>query len=213
MAIPAPKRITELDLATPLVDADLLVVVQGNRTKRTRISAVKEALETACECTLVSRYTTVGTDANTTKKYLYTYTLPANTLNVDGSWLEIHAAGLFAANGNNKLASVDIKQDTSGLNQISSTTNSAFNDDYWSIDLRIQRSSQTTYQIHKYVSVVGNAVSLQTPAVLQTVGDVTSMDWSDDLQICVTGTNGTANANDITCLQFIVRANLLDANS
>lgn len=213
MAFPTPKRITELDLSSPLTDADQIAVVQGTRTKRATIAQVKTATDSACQCTLVSRYNTVGTDANTTKKYLQTYTLPYDTLTSNGSWLEIYASGLFAANGNTKTATIELKQDSTGLSQSNATTASAFNNDYWAIKLKVQKSSDTTYVVDSYVSVVPNEVTMQTPSVFQSVGDVSNMDWGNDLQICVTGTNGTANANDIQVMQFIVVAHLLDPNS
>lgn len=208
------KRISQLDLANPLSASDTFPVVQGNRTKRATLEMVQSLTDDACECTLVSRYTTVGTDANTLKKFLYTYTLPEGIMNVDGNYLEIHAAGLFAANGNNKLVSVAIKQNSTSHYTTFSIPNGAYNDDYWLIDLRVQRSGSTTYTATSYYSVTGNAVSLQTPAVLHSVGDLTGIDWdAGDVQITVEGTNGTASANDITCGSFIIEAHLLDPNS
>lgn len=215
MAAPESKRISELDLAAPLTDADLLVVVQQGKTKRTTYSQVRTGAQDGCQCTLASRFTTVGTDANTIKKYLYTYTLPADTIVTDGSWLEIHAAGFFAANGNTKRASLEIKQNSTGLSAIVGIPPDAYNDDYWYMDFRIQKSGDTTYVLHSNVSVVANTTTpLQTPSVLHSVGDGTGSDWTaGDLQFCITAQNGTANANDITCNTFIIVGHLLDVNS
>lgn len=207
-------RITQLDLANPLTSSDLIAVVQQGRTKRATFEQVQTLTGDACQCTLVSRYNSVGTDANTLKKYLQTYTLPADVMTVDGNWLWIHAAGYFAANGNTKLVSVGIKQDSTGHNAPYSVPQSTYNDDYWSIDLIIQRSSQTTYVVYKDVSAVPNAVTLQTPGELKSIGDVTGVNWeTGDLQITVEATNGTASANDIVNNSFIVEAHLLDPNS
>lgn len=213
MAQPTPKAISQLDAAGPLSGAEQLAGVQDTRTKKITVDQIKEYSDTSCQCTLFSRYNAVGTDAVTTKKYLQTYTLPAETLPTDGSWLQIHAAGTFAANGNTKLVSVGIKQTSTGLNQLSSTPSFAFNDDTWSIDLRVQRSSASSYVIYKHVTVTDNAATLQTPGELQTIGDVSSMSWLQDLQITVEGTNSTASANDIVCNSFIGIAHLLDTNS
>lgn len=208
------KRISQLELASPLTSSDMIAVVQSGRTKRAPMDNVRSFANSSCQCTLVSRYNTVGTDANTIKKYLHTYTLPDDVMNVDGNWLEIHAAGYFAANGNGKLISVGIKQNSSGHYALYSIPVSTYNDDYWEIDLIIQRSSQTTYVVGKDVTVTPNAATLQTSGNLLTSGDVTGISWDvADVQITVEGTNSTASANDIVCHTFIVRANLLDPNS
>lgn len=207
------KRISQLDAGSPLSGAEQIPAVQNTRTVHITPDQIKAFSDTSCQCTLFSRYNAVGTDAVTTKKYLQTYTLPADTLPTDGSWLQIHAAGTFAANGNTKLISIGIKQTSTGLNQLSSIPSFGFNDDTWSIDLRVQRSSETSYVIYKHVTVTDNAATLQTPGELQTIGDVSSMSWLQDLQITVEGTNSTASANDIVCKSFIGVAHLLDTNS
>lgn len=208
------KRISQLDLAGPLSASDVFPVVQNGKTKRATVEQMQSITEDSCECTLVSRYTSVGTDANTLKKYLYTYTLPEGIMNVDGNYLEIHAAGSFAANGNNKLVSVGIKQNSTGYQIAFSVPLSGHNDDSWMIDLRVQRSSSGALMAHRYVSVIDNSPTLQTPAVIHGITSSTGVDWdSGDVQITVEGTNGTASANDIVCDTFIIEAHLLDPNS
>lgn len=209
------KRISQLELANPLSSSDQLVVLQNGRTKRATMDQAMDFTGGAgCECTLVSRYTTVGTDANTLKKYLQTYTVPEGVMNVNGNYLSIHAAGYFAANGNNKLVSVGIKQDSTGINTLFSIPNSAYNDDHWTIDLRIQRSAPNTYVSYFHASVVGNSPALQTPGVTHSTGDAIGINWdAGDVQITVEGTNGSASADDITNDTFIVNARLLDPNS
>lgn len=215
MAEPASKRISELDLAAPLTDADFFPVVQGGRTKRTTYAQVRTGAEDGCQCTLVSRYTTIGTDANTTKKYLYTYTLPSDAIVTDGSYLEIHAAGMFGANGNTKLVTVELKQNSTGLLVSFQIPSGAYNDDLWFIDLKLQKSGELDYVNSGEGNVYNNStVTLQTPQTVPFLGDGNGCDWTaGDLQICVTGTNSTASANDITCNTFIIEAHLMDANS
>lgn len=210
-----PKRISELDLANPLTDADFFPVVQDGRTKRTTYDQVRTGAQDGCQCTLVSRFTTVGTSANTTKKYLYTYSLPSDVIQTDGSFLSIHAAGLFAANTNTKTVGLEIRQVSTGLSLTLEIPPFGYNNDYWMMDFRIQKSGDNAYVLYTYVSVVNNTTSpLQTPGVLHSVGDGTGTDWSaGDLQFCITATNGTATANDITCNTFIIEGHLLDANS
>lgn len=215
MAFPTPKRITELDLASPLTDADQIAIVQNNRTKRATIAQVNAATDTSCECTLVSRYTEVGTDANTLTKYLYTYQLPSDTLNVDGAWLEIYASGYFLNNANSKEISIELDSTATGYNASLCTASNTFNDKYWEMTLRIQRSSSNNLRIDQQVKVNSYSPLLVAPVSRHIVSEATGFKnvWANDLSISVIATNGTANANDITCSQFIVRANLLDANS
>lgn len=209
----ADGRITQFDLASPLSSSDVIVVVQGTRTKQATMEQVKALTDDACECTLASRYTSVGTDANTLKKFLYTYTLRADLITTDGSWLDIHIAGTFAANGNNKTASLNVKQNSTGLNVSFAIPSSNYNNDIWYIDARIQRSGDLTYVIAGNGTVM-DATVLNNPQSIPIYGDGNGCDWTaGDLQICVTGTNSTAAANDITCGTFIINAHLLDPNS
>ena len=50
--------------------------------------------------------TAAGNAANTNLQTLWTYTLPANTLNANGRAVRVRVWGTFAANGNTKLAHV-----------------------------------------------------------------------------------------------------------
>lgn len=216
MALQESKRITELDLANPLTDADLFAVVQNGRTKRATSSQVRQLTSDGCQCTLVSRFTTVGTDANTTKKFLETYTLPSDAIVNDGSYLEIHAAGTFAANANGKLVQLNLKQNSTGLSVNFSIPLGNYNDDLWYIDLRLQKSGALNYVVSGEGVVMDNdQTALQTAqSIPYLVGDGNGCDWTaGDLQICVTGTNSSASANDITVNTFIIDAHLVDANS
>lgn len=214
MAQPQGKRVTQLDLASPLTSSDQIYVVQQGVGKRGTLEQVQDFFGDGCQCTLVSRYNTTSTGNNTVLTYLETYTLPEEVMSVNGNWLQIHAAGLFAANGNTKLVSVGVKQNSTGHHATYSIPAFGYNDDYWLIDLRIQRNSQTGYVVHSYVSVTGNSATLQTPGVLHSVGDVTGVNWDlGDVQITVEATNGTASAGDITNETFIIIGHLQDPNS
>lgn len=214
MANPQGKRISQLDLAGPVTASDQIVLLQNGKTVRSPLSNTESIFANGCQCTLVSRYTTVGTGNNTLLTYLQTYTLPDDVMTVDGSWLGIHLAGTYAANGNQKLLRFGLKQNSTGLDADFSIPQSGYNDDNWTMDLRIQRSGESSYVVYQYVSVVSNAVSLQAPSVMHSVGDGNGVNWvSGDLQLTVEAVNGTASANDITCNTFIIEAHLLDPNS
>lgn len=212
---PQSKRISELDLAGPLTSSDQIVLVQQGKTVRSQLSNAQSLFSDGCQCTLVSRYTTVGTGNNTLLNYLQTYTLPDDIITVDGSWLEIHAAGTFAANGNQKLVSFSLKQNSTGLDANFSIPIGAYNDDLWYIDLKLQRSGEQDYVVSGDGNVYNNtAGALQTPQTIPFLGDGNGCDWTaGDLQLTIEGTNSTASANDITVNTFIVVAHLLDPNS
>lgn len=215
MANPRAKRFSQYDAAAPLSGAEQLLLLQNEHVKITPLNNIKQFTDTSCQCTLASRYTESGTGNNTLKTYLHTYTLPANTLSTDGSWLDIFAAGYFAANGNNKLVAIGIASTATGLDGNHGTPNFAFNDDFWEIALRVQRINSDSFMVTKKVTVVANSASLGTPGMFQTITDVGTFSglWLNDVQLSVNATNGTASADDITCSSFIVVAHLLDTNS
>lgn len=214
MAQPEPKRIMELDLAGPLTSSDTVAIVQGTITKRTPISNFRPLFDDGCECTLVSRYTTMGTDANTQLKYLYTYTLPANVMTVDGSYLEVHAAGLFAGNGNSKYVAIELR-DGGTPRLITPIPDAVYNGTCWLISIKYQRAGELLYVASEYVSVCGCAGgALDTPQVLHGFIEGNAVDWTGgEVQICVVAQNGTASANDVICNSFIIDAHMMDPNS
>lgn len=209
------KRISQLELAGPLTASDVLAVVQDGRTKKATIEQVGALTDDSCQCTLVSRYTTVGTGGAAQKYFLQTWTVPADLITVDGSWLECHAAGYFAANGNNKNVGLTLKQNSTGLNQANLIPTFAYNNKYWQIEAKIQRMGKSEAMLTVYLSAVdNNGAALQTPGVIHYVGNVTGVEWeAGDLQIVIEATNGTANANDTNCSSFIIEGHLLDPNS
>lgn len=203
---PASKRITELDLATPLTAADLIVVVQNNKTKKSTIAEMQQATDTSCQCTLVSRYNTVGTGADTLEKFFQTYQMPANTLSTDGSWLEIMAWGRYAANNNNKTLKLNFGSTTF------TTTALMQNNNFWRINAKAVRTSSTTQDLFTELNILVPSASgdgttgcgnFQTP----------TENLGNDVAISISGVNGTASANDITCEGLIIRMNYMDANS
>lgn len=207
------KRISALDLANPLTSSDLIAVVQNTVTKKARVDQLTDLLDDGCECTLVSRYTTVGTDANTQLKYLYTYTLPANIMTVDGNYLEVHAAGYFAANGNTKYVAIELR-DAATTRLITSIPAAVYNDKYWLFSIKYQRAGDNEYVASEYASATTPSSSLQTPGVLHGFIEGNNVDWtSGAVQICVVAQNSSASANDVICNSFIIEAHLLDPNS
>lgn len=214
MANPIAKAISQQDAAGPLSGIEVLAGVQDGRTVKIPVDQIKEFSDTSCQCTLVSRYNEVGIPATTLISYLHTYTLPANTLSTDGSWLDITATGKFAANANFKAAGVIFRQNSISVGGRQTTTNT-YNDYYWNIELKFQRKSSSTYMRTAKVAItpynagseVGNNPDMYIDYVVSTI------DWTNDLQIVVTGDSSAASANDITCGQFIVVLHKLDPES
>lgn len=206
MAKPEPKRISQLDAAGPLTGAEQMPIVQNERTVYATTATAKEFFDTSCSCTLVSRYTDSCTAADLLENYLKTYTLPANTLSTDGSYLEVYMAGTFAANGNDK--SVNFYLDS----HVWSVPLATYNNYTWFLHLTIQRSTSGTSRTSGKWELIPTSAALQTPEVIAILDD-DDVDWTIDQQLAITGTNGTANADDICVSVWTTDLHLLDANS
>lgn len=198
--IPQSKRISQLDLAAPLTGSEQLALVQDGRTVRAPLSGAQSLFANGCQCTLVSRHTTVGTDGNTLEKYLQTWQMPANTLTVDGSWLEIYAYGGCANNSNVKTIRMRF-----GATILNAQSVAAPNNVGWFIKATVIRIGDNSQK--------GLTVSEPTIHTGGTDGTMPTEDLLSDIPISISGQNGTASTNDITCEGFIIRLNLLDPNS
>lgn len=131
--------------------------------------------------------TQTGTGSNTTATALWSFALPAGSLMVNGRGLRIKAFGTFAANGNNKTAVL-----TFGGTTIATTGTVAANNVTWLLEADLQRVSNTT-QI-----AIGSAqygTTFVAPLVSNPGETLTGA-----VTITMTGTNGTASANDIVFL-------------
>lgn len=142
--------------------------------------------------TLSSQFGTVGTGANTTETDLFTYTIPANTLAVNGQRVHIKAWGSFAANGNTKTVNFRV-----GATTIITQLSGAFSGTGWVVDgtlIRTGAAAQDTFAL----SITGLNTQYHA-SYTSTTESLTS-----SLIVKVTGTNGTAAANDIVGKGFIV---------
>jgi hypothetical protein len=133
---------------------------------------------------LTTSTTTAATAANTDETDLWTYSLPANTLSVDGKGLRLTIWGTTGATANNKTLKVYFGA-TTVLNQ---TT--AVNAQRWRLDVTILRTAAATEEV-----LAGGIAQTSIFAQALTSG---SIDLTAAVTIRMTGTNGTAAANDIT---------------
>jgi hypothetical protein len=133
--------------------------------------------------------TSTGNGADTTEDTLLTYTLPAKTL-IGTKGLKIRAWGNTAANADNKTVKLYF-----GTNVITTPT-AATSGKGWELELEVFRTGTST-QV-----VFGSGVVDVTPVTpLVTTGAQTD---TGAIVIKVTGTAGTANANDIVAKGLIV---------
>jgi hypothetical protein len=139
--------------------------------------------------TLTTSTTSTCTIADTNETDLWSYTLPANTLNADGRGLQVVAWGTTGATANNKT----VKGYVAGTSQIT-TGAQATNDGSWKISWNLLRTGSTTVTVDSESRIGVNASSNATIKA-----DTRSMtaDSTAAIILKVTGTNGTAAANDI----------------
>lgn len=135
---------------------------------------------------LTKSVTTASTPADTNETDLWTYSLPANTLDANAKGVRITVFGSYAANGNNKTIKLYF-----GATVISDSGAAAANGTNWRFDATVLRTGASAEVanvlrvIGAYAAGTGNSHS--TPAA-DTTGAIT---------IKMTGQNGTANAGDI----------------
>ena len=137
--------------------------------------------------TLETNTTQVATAANTNETDLWTYSLPEGTLDTDGKTLRITAWGTTAANTNSKTVKLYF---AGTVIRSSTTTTSAAG---WMATGVVTRTSASN------AAAAGSGVF-----VFATEAQTLSHDPSVATTIKVTGTNGTAAANDIVFRGAIV---------
>lgn len=154
-------------------------------------TAKSQALATAAQAgfrLLTVNSTRTATDANTTEKDLWTYSLPANSLTANNQVIEIIAFGDLANNANGKRLQF-YWNNTAVVN----TASQAWQDRGWQFHcFVIRRSNQTQ---------VGNGVFIPNIAGLSaTIGDyfTGTAAFTSPIPLKITGINGTASASDIT---------------
>lgn len=141
--------------------------------------------------TLESNVTAVGNSAGV-ETTLISYTMTANTLAANYSYLEVIAFGDIAANANNKEIKLKI-----GTTTLLATGSIAANSGSWEITAKIIRENATSEQcIAKIIS--SNTLVLDDATYTNATEDLTT-----DLDIFCTG-NGVA-ANDIVQRGLIVK--------
>lgn len=137
--------------------------------------------------TLSLQSSQVATAANTTETDGHSYTLPANSLNVDGKAVRVKVWGTVAANGNNKTAQLYF-----GGTSVYTTGAVAANAKPWCLEMLIVRTGAATQRIHISGNFNGAPV---TGTVIVTNAN---KDLTTALVIKSTITNGSSSAGDIT---------------
>ena len=130
--------------------------------------------------------TAAQTDANTTEKTLWTYTLPAGAMNANGRVLRVKAFGQYAANANSKTATLKLGSNTLQAETVTS------NNLGFQMTARIIRTAASgnpsSIILRDRAGGGGSTTSLPI---------TTSSDWSLAQVLSFTAQNGTANAGDI----------------
>lgn len=136
----------------------------------------------------------VATAANTNETDAHSYTLPGNTLAVDGQAVEVTIYGTTAANGNNKTV-----QFYFGGTSIYTTGAVAANAKPFVMTMLIVRGSASTQRIH----IGGNFNG--APVTGTTIVTNAAKDLTGDLVIKSTMTNGSSSASDCTIQATVVK--------
>lgn len=126
---------------------------------------------------------------------MYSYTLPANVLDVVGKGVFVHVGGIFGATANNKSMILRF----GGVNVLGNNT-VATNAGAWSLDLRVWKTgSNTQYEMGQFTESPGSG-SAGTTRLTQTNGSRTD---TAAIVVDVLMTCPTANA-DLTGRAFVI---------
>jgi hypothetical protein len=136
--------------------------------------------------------TIAGTPASLTETDLWTYSLPANTLNANGQSLRITFKLTAAANGNNKTLNFYF-----GATTVTTVVLSTNNADV-AVVARIVRTGATAQSVSWEATAGAVRVSRSSPHpdAAETLGGAVTMR--------ITGTNAVANANELVLKHVIV---------
>lgn len=135
-----------------------------------------------------------GTAADTNETDLWTYTLPANTLNADGKAIRITAWGTTGATANNKTIRLKFGAGTPRTHGPTAANNVG-----WVITVIVVRTGAST-QLS-----TGTGIFSEVSPGTQVVGSLAE-DTATAITIKVTGQNGTAAADDIVFRGAIVES-------
>lgn len=140
--------------------------------------------------TLAHDMTSTGNVSNT-ETTLYTYTVKANTLNVNGRGVRLTAAGTFAGNANTKT----VKLKYGGTDLTSGTFSGAFNACFWRLQAEVFRTAASA-QIALPIFYVDCGA---TDSTIINNGSAVASNASDAI-LLLTGTSSAASSNDIVVL-------------
>lgn len=144
--------------------------------------------------TLNLQASTVGTGANTTETTLFTYTLPANTLDAVTKGIRVKTFGTMANNAHVKTVKLYFGSAPLTLDLTPSVAGS------WCADLLVIGTASA-----QKAQCSGNMVDSATGVPLSIfIAGAATEDGTAAIIIKTTGTNGTATANDIVGLGFAV---------
>jgi len=134
--------------------------------------------------TLTLETTAVGTDADTTEKTLWSYTLPANTLTTDGQALYVVVAGGAGATANTKTWRLKVNATVIGSRA------TAANNTGWGSEAYLIRTDSTTLT-GAHLNQYG------TTGITNLVPATATVDFTQAITLSVTGQNSVAAANDL----------------
>lgn len=150
-----------------------------------RVSGVPRA------CGVIHVSTTqAATIADTNETNLWTFNVPANTLNRDGVGLRITTGGTLGANANNK--TLKLYFGATQLVALSTTANASG----WRMGGIVLRTGAATQRANGDVYIGLGVLNVSQTSPAETLSGV--------VQLRMTGQNGTASANDIVFNEAIV---------
>lgn len=144
--------------------------------------------------------TATATIANTSETSLGSRTLGLGTFGNNGQGIHVIAFGEFGGNANNKTVRIRIGGLTGDI--LATLTTGAYNAKDWKVELHLFRTASGTGQC-VYETKIG-LVNSDSTTYVERVAISSSRIASAATSVMVTGQNGTASANDITCHGLLV---------
>ena len=186
-----PPLFTSFPNGFRLIDGTVLNKLFGGNVAITPAIAAGQGGSTVNpEGVLSVNITSNGNGADTTEDILMSYSLPAKTLSATKKGLKIRVWGTTAANTDNKTIKLYFGS------AVFTTPTAATNNKNWELDLEVYKSGTNTQVVFGK-----GIVDLTSVTPLVTTGTETD---TAAIMIKVTGTAGTANANDIVAKGLIV---------
>lgn len=137
--------------------------------------------------------TQAGTAADTNETDLWSYTMPAGTLNANGKGVRVTIFGTYGANANTKTV-----RGYFGGTLVADIGAAAFNNSGWKLVMDVIRTGASAQ--------VGFGAGLAPATTVATRLATPAGDTTTALEIKTTGQNGTAAANDVVFRGAIVEA-------